>query len=67
LLSLLDESVEQDHPPFLMDIEPHWRDPLVDQVRSDFVNSIAHGFTNRHPYGPSKFQRLDVFSDVFAV
>ena len=38
--SLLDESVQQHHPPQFVDVEQYPRDPVLREVRPDFVNSL---------------------------
>lgn len=67
LSRFLDESMKQDHPALLVDIEKHPRDSIPRQVCPHFIDAVTQWFADRHPYGPSKFNRLDVLADPFAV
>jgi len=66
-LCLLDESVEQHHPSFSINVEQYARDPIVRQIYPDLEDAVAQRAANRHSNRPAKFNRLDVFSDSLPI
>jgi hypothetical protein len=67
LLCLLDESVQQDHSAFPIDVKKYARNSVLHQARPHFINAIASGLANGHPDGPAKLHRLDILTDTLAV
>jgi hypothetical protein len=67
LLRFLDESVEQDHPGLLVDIEEHSCDSVLGQTRADFIDGVSQWLADRHPNRPAKLDSFDVLSDAFPV
>jgi len=67
LLCLLDESMQQDHPAQLVDIEKHPRDSVLSQVRSHFKDAVSQWPASRHPDGPAELHCLDVLPDALAI
>ncbi len=51
----------------LVEIKQHPRNSVLGQVRPHLVNTTAHGAAYRHPHGPAKLNRLDVFADTFTI
>jgi len=67
LLRLFDESMQQDHSAFLVDIEKHSGDSVQDQVCSHFINTVAQWPGNGHPNWPAKLYCFDVLADAFPI
>lgn len=67
LSRLLDESMQQNHPAFRVDIEKHASDSAPDQAGPYFIETVAQRATHRHPDRPTKLNGLDVFADAFAI
>ena len=63
----LDKPVQQNHPLQTIDVEKYPCGPILAQICPDFVNSIHKRPANWHTYGPSEFNRLNVFADTFSV
>ena len=63
----LDESVEQDHMAFLVDIEKYACDSVLGQARPHFVDALAQWSTNGHPDWPAELSRLNVVADPLPV
>lgn len=67
LLGLLDESVQQDHPAFVIDVEKHSGDSVLRQIGSDFIDPLTERPADRHSDGPPEFNDFDVYSDALPV
>lgn len=67
LLRFLDESMQQNHPAFLVDIKEHPRDSVLGQARPHFVDTVAQWPPNGHPYWPAELHRLDILADVLPI
>jgi hypothetical protein len=66
-LSLFDKSVQQDHPPFSIDVEKYPRNSILAQVRPNFEKAIGQRFANGHADRPAELNGLDVLPNPFAV
>jgi hypothetical protein len=59
--------VKQDHPEFLVDLEKHPRDTVLEQLCTNFVPAATHRPANRHPDRPAKLGSLYIFADAFSI
>src|ERR1039458_8196900 len=59
--------MQEHHLAVLVEIKQHPRHSVLGQVRPHLVNTTAHGAAYRHPHGPAKLNRLDVFADTFTI
>ncbi len=51
----------------MVNVEQDPRNAMVREIRSDFVDTLAQGPTDRHPDGPAKFNRFNVFSNSLPI
>jgi hypothetical protein len=63
----LDESVQQNHPTFPVDVEQHPRNSVFRQVRPNFIQAITQGLAHRHSDRPAEFCRLNVLSNALPI
>jgi hypothetical protein len=67
LLCLLDESMQQDHPALLVDVEEHPRYSVLGQARPHLVDAIAYRSANGHADWPAELDGLNVLADPLPV
>ena len=67
LLRFLDEAMQQNHPPFRIDVEQYPGDAALGQMRPYFANAATEGSAYWHPDRPSKFDCLDILTDELAI
>src|SRR5260370_39674233 len=64
---LFDESMQQDHTAFFVDVEKHPGDPVLGQTSSHLINAVPQWPANVHPDGPAQPRGLDVLPNAFPV
>ena len=63
LLCFLYETVEQHHSIPRINVEQDPSNPIVREMRSDFIDSVAYGSARWHSDRPAELDSLDVLSD----
>ncbi len=64
---LFDESMQQDHPAFFVDVEKHPGDAVLGQTSSHLINAVPQWPASGHPNGPAELHGLDVLPNAFPV
>jgi hypothetical protein len=67
LLRFLDETMQQNHPAFPVDIEKYARDSVLTQARPHFVDAVAERLAYGHANGPAELHGLDILSDALPI
>ena len=67
LLRLLDESVQQDHPAFPIDVKKYARNSVLHQARPHFIDAVTQWSANGHSDRPAELHRLDILADTLPI